>query len=458
MTNSSVLHFQSASAAELEDLDRRHLIHPHQSADHKERHVIVRGKGSHVWDAHGNNYLDMTGAANWLAQVGHGRQELADVAARQTAELAYFTSFDVYSNDKSIRLAARLAELAPQGLDRVFFTNGGSEGVETAIKAARLFHARRGEPERTWIIARGFGYHGATYGAVSATGFEHLHAGIGPLLPHVEKVTPPLPYHSELYGGEDPTDFLVAELERTITRIGPSNIAAMIGEPVMGGAGVVVPPDDYWPRVRALLERHGILLIADEVVTAFGRTGAWFDSEQRGMDADLIVTAKGLTSGYAPLGAVLMRTDIGDQITAGQGFSHGFTFFGHSVGCAIALANIELIANEGLVARAVRIGEWLRNGLAPAAQLQPVGEIRVAGATVGIELVVSRETREPQFAGAAAAVDELRDAHQVIARNYGNTIVLAPPLVLDQDEARQAVQAIIEVLGRLSEDGTLSPR
>ncbi|WP_067815059.1 aminotransferase family protein [Actinomadura kijaniata] len=458
MTIASTARTQSMSAAELEDLDRRHLIHPHQRSAQNERHVMVRGEGCHVWDAHGTRYLDMTGAANWLAQVGHGRPELAEAAARQTSELEYFTSFDVYSNDKSILLAARIADLAPEGLDRVFFTNGGSESVDTAIKAARLFHSRRGEPDRTWIISRRFGYHGVTYGAGSASGFDHLQFGAGPFLPNFEKVTPPLPYHRELYGGEDPTDFLLRELEETLTRIGPERVAAMIGEPVMGGAGVVPPPDDYWPRVRDLLSRHGILLIADEVVTAFGRTGAWFDSARRGMAPDMIVMAKGLTSGYAPLGAVLMRTDIGDGITEDQGFAHGFTYFGHATSCAIALANLDLIEKEGLVDRARQIGGWLREGLASAAELPHVGEIRVAGAMVGIELVVSRDTREPLFAGAGAATAELRDVHQVITRDYGNTIVLAPPLVLDRDDAARATRAITEVLARLDGDGGLRPR
>jgi adenosylmethionine-8-amino-7-oxononanoate aminotransferase len=448
---------QKLSAVQLRELDLRHVIHPHQQAARTERCVIVRGQGCTVWDADGNEYLDATGSANWLAQVGHGRRELVEVATEQLSELAYFTSWDVFTNDKAILLAARLAELAPAGLNRVFFTSGGSEGVETAVKAARLYHHRRGEPDRTWIISRHFGYHGSTYGSGTITGLPPMHAEIGPTLPHVEKVSAPALYRAaEQYGGQDPTDFLINELTETIERIGPDRVAAMIGEPVMGGGGgILVPPTDYWPRVRELLSSYGILLIADEVVTAFGRTGAWFDSAERGMSPDIIVTAKGLTSGYVPLGAVLLSDSIGEELIS-QPFFHGFTYFGHPVACAVALKNLELIEEEGLLGRSLLIGDWLRAALAPAAQLPVVGDIRVAGATVGIELVTDKDTKTPLMAGIAAA--EIRHAHGVIVRDYGPTLVLSPPLVLDKQQAERIATAIIEVLSRLGGDGRLAAR
>ncbi|HEV2885327.1 MAG TPA: aminotransferase class III-fold pyridoxal phosphate-dependent enzyme [Jatrophihabitans sp.] len=441
------------SADQLENLDRQLLLHPHQSAAHPERCVIVRGSGCTVWDARGNELLDAMGGGNWVAQVGHGRTELARAAARQLAELEYFTGFDIYSNENAIRLAQRLVGLAPPGLDRVFFTSGGSEGVETAMKLARLFHHHRKEPDRTWIITRHFAYHGTTYGSGAATGFPGMHEGIGLALPHVEKVTPPHPYRAqELYGGQDPTDFLLRELSDTIDRIGPGNIAAMIGEPVMGGAGILVPPPDYWPRVRELLSRHGILLIADEVVTAFGRTGAWFDSADRGMAADIVVTAKGLTSGYAPLGAVLMAGEIAETV-GDVHFFHGHTYFGHPLPCAVALANLDLIEHEGLIARAGEIGTWFTESLAAVAGLPQVGEVRVAGATVGVELVLDRRSREPLMAGAVAT--EMRRRHRVVVRDYGNVIVLAPPLVIAPEQVNQVSAALHEVVSRLGADGEL---
>lgn len=449
---------QTLSATQLQELDLRHVIHPHHLADKTERCVIVRGQGCTVWDADGNEYLDATGSANWLAQVGHGRRELVEAAAQQMSELAYFTSFDIFTNDKAILLASRLAELAPPGIGRVFFTCGGSEGVDTAVKAARLYHSRRGQPERTWIIGRHFGYHGSTYGSGSITGLPGMQAEMGPPLPHIEKVSPPALYRAaELYGDQDPTDFLINELAETIERIGPDRVAAMIGEPVMGGGGgVTIPPADYWPRVRELLSRHGILLIADEVITAYGRTGAWFDSAERGMEPDIIVTAKGLTSGYMPLGAVLMRSDIGAQLFSPDKFFHGFTYSGHPTACAVALRNLEIIEEEGLIGRSRLIGDWFRTALAPAAQLPVVGDIRVAGATAGIELVTDKETKAPLFGDVAAA--EIRRAHGVIVRDYGPTLVLSPPLVIEKQQADRAATAIIEVLSRLGGDGRLAPR
>lgn len=445
------------SGTELEELDRQLLIHPHQRGARTERCVIVRGAGCTVWDSRGNELLDAMGGANWVAQVGHARPEIGQAAASQLAELEYFTGFDIYSNDKAIRLAQRLVELAPAGLDRVFFTSGGSEGVETAFKLARLFHHHRGQPDRTWLISRHFAYHGSTYASGAATGFPGIGDGIGPGLTHVEKVSMAHPYRAaDLYGGQPATDFLIRELSDTIDRIGAGNIAAMIGEPVMGGAGVLVPPADYWPRVRELLARQGILLIADEVVTAFGRTGAWFDSEARGMAADIVVTAKGLTSGYAPLGAVLTRNDIAETVAGGDAFLfHGHTYAGHPLACAIALANLDLLEREQLIARSGTIGDWLRTSLAPVAELDRVGEVRVAGATAGIELVTDRRTREPLLAGSVAT--ELRLRHRVVTRDYGNNLVLAPPLVISQQQVAQAAAAVHEVIARLAADGELGP-
>lgn len=456
MTISNAAPTLSISPGELEDLDRRHLIHPLLSGNSTDRCVVVRGKGSTVWDARGNELLDMTGAGNWLAQVGHGRAELGEVMAEQAARLSYFTSFFEFSNDQSIQLAKRVTGLAPEGFNRVFFTSGGSEGVDISIKAARLYHSRRGAPDRTWIISRQMGYHGSTYGGGSATGFDFVHHGVGPILPHVHKVSPPFPFHPEMYGGEPVTDFLVRELEQTIEEIGPDRIAAMIGEPVMGGGGVVEPPADYWPRMREVLSQYGILLIADEVVTGYGRTGTWFASPERGMAPDVIVTAKGITSGYAPVGAVLMRDEIGDAIAGGDGFMHGFTYFGHPVGCAVALANLDIIESEKLVSRSSTIGQWLSKGLAPATELPAVGEVRVTGATVGIELVADKATRQPMPPPfAAGVVKELHQKHGVIVRPYGPVIVMAPPLVLEEAEAARATAATVEVLSRLGADGQL---
>jgi adenosylmethionine-8-amino-7-oxononanoate aminotransferase len=440
----------SPDAATLEELDRRHLIHPHQTVARPGRQVFVRGSGCTVWDADGVEHLDMMGAGNWLVQIGHARREMAQAAAAQIGRLEYFSCWREYSNDPAVQLAARLADLAPGDLNMVFFTTGGSDGTDTAIKIARRYHHERGEPSRTWIIGRQFGYHGCTLGSGSVTGFDDMQYAVGPALPHIAKVGAPMPYRREMYGGREPTDFLIDELRATIERIGAENVAAMIGEPIMGGAGVVVPPADYWPRVRRLLREYGILLIADEVITGYGRTGSWFASVDRGVDPDIIVSAKGITSGYAPLGAVLMRDAIGQAISGGDThFFHGQTYFGHPLSCALALANLDLMEKEGLLGRALEIGDWFRAGLASLSDLSLVGDVRIEAAMIGVELVADRRTKEPLgFDAVVGIVDELRDTHRILVRDYGPTLVMGPPLVLDEPDAARACAAVVEVLSR----------
>ncbi|ELB87489.1 aminotransferase class III [Rhodococcus wratislaviensis IFP 2016] len=222
------------------ELDRQHLVHPHLPLSAKDRTIFVRGKGCTLWDTSGREYLDATGGL-WLAQIGHGRDEVADVAAVQMRNLEYFTSFWDFSNDRAIELAARLAKLSPEGLDYAYFTSGGSEGNDAAIKTARYYHTQRGDTSRTWILSRTTGYHGLAYGGGTATGFDEMKLGVGPHLPDVAHLTPPHPFRTWLFDGQDPTDYCVAELEATIDRLGADHIAAMIAEPIMGVAGMVVP-------------------------------------------------------------------------------------------------------------------------------------------------------------------------------------------------------------------------
>ncbi|WP_184840822.1 aminotransferase family protein [Allocatelliglobosispora scoriae] len=429
----------------------------HRSDIH-DRTVIVKGKGCLVWDARGNELLDASGGGVWHSQIGHGRQEIADVAAKQMAELEYFTGLLEFSNDQAIKLAVRLAELAPGDINKVFFTNGGSEAVESAIKAARLYHTRKGEPSRTWVLARHASFHGSTYGSGTLTGFPSMHFGVGPHLPDIDKISPPYLYRAaELYGDADPTDYLVRELEETIERIGAGNIAALIGEPIMAGGGVLAPPADYWPRIGEVLRKNGILLIADEVVTAFGRTGQWFDAPTRGMDPDMITVAKGIGGGYTPLGALLLRDEIGEVIASEEGFFHGYTFQSHPVACAIGLATIDIIEREGLLERAGQIAGWLRDGLAGAAALPTVGDIRVEGSMAALEIVTSRTTREPMgWTQVGALAGMVRGVHKVIVRPYGHNLVLAPPLIISEEQVRQATAAVIDIVSRLRPDGTFA--
>ncbi len=444
------------TGTELADLDRKHLIHPSLHGAITERRVMVRGQGSTIWDADGIEYLDGTGGL-WLVQIGHGRQEIAEVAARQMMELEYFTCFWEFSNDKAVRLAEKLVEITPGNLPRVFYTSGGSESNETAIKAARFYFFRRGEPKRRWILSREYGYHGASYGSGTATGIDEYHHGFGEGIPEVVHLTAPYPYHEERFGGQPVTDFLVAELEATIDRIGAENIAAMVGEPVIGAGGVIIPPDDYWPRIGAVLKRHGILLIADEVVTGFGRLGSLFGSGEAGMDPDILCLAKGITSGYIPLGAVLMRDSIGETLASDDGFHHGFTFYGHPVACAVALANIDIITRESLPAEAKRKGELLLSELAPLKDHPLVGDVRGKGLMVGVELVADQVTREPfEFRVGAGVADLMHDEYRVIVRELGPVVATSPPLVITDDEIRRLGSAMRDAIGRLRPDGSFA--
>ncbi len=443
---------RAADAAAIVQRDRELLIHPYLAGSVTERVVMTAGDGCRLRDVEGREYLDATGGL-WLAQIGHGRAEMARAAAAQMERLEYFMSFWEFSNERAIELAGRLIDLAPDPLSRVFFTSGGSEGNEAAIKMARYYHQHRGERERNWILSRRSAYHGVGYGSGSATGFPVYHEGFGPMLPHVEHLTPPWPYRSELFDGADPTDFCLRELEATIERIGADRIAAMIGEPIMGVAGMIVPPEDYWPRVRELLCAHGILLIFDEVVTAYGRTGSWFAAQHFGVEPDIVVTAKGITSGYVPLGAVLV-SDAVAAVLDEQGFAMGYTYCGHPTACAVALANLEIIEREGLVERARAMGAQLLERLAPLNELPVVGEVRGVGMMLAIELVADKGTREP-LPMQAAPQDVIRRESGVIVRECGHNVVLSPPLVMSEQEAARVADAIGSVLERLGPDGAL---
>ncbi|WP_052665371.1 aspartate aminotransferase family protein [Nitriliruptor alkaliphilus] len=446
-----------ASAAELTRADLSFLIHPFAASTSTERMIVTRGKGARIWDIDGREYIDGTGGGLWANLVGHGREELAEVARSQMADLGWFCTFWEFTNPSQIALAERVVSMAPEGITKVNFTAGGSESIETALKMARLFHFEGGNPDKQWILSRRSSYHGAGYGSTAATDFDWLRRGFGPQPARFEHLTPPWPYHEELYGGQDPTDFLVEELERTIEQLGPDNIAAFLGEPIMGVGGMLVPPDDYWPRVAALLREHDILLILDEVVTGFGRTGHRFAADKYGLNPDIIVTAKGITSGYFPVGAVLATERVAARVTADDhGFTIGYTYAGHPVGAAVALANLDIIEREGLIERAAAMGERLAHRLATLTDIPLVGEVRNVGLMAAVEIVTDRTTRAP-MASVDAIAAEIRDKHGAIVRpSVGSSLILSPPLVIDDDDLDTCVKAIREVLERTSVDGRVA--
>jgi adenosylmethionine-8-amino-7-oxononanoate aminotransferase len=431
--------------------DSEHVIHPWSFAGPSL--MIVRGEGSSYWDANGREYLDALGGIQ-LCEIGHGRAELAEVAAAQMAELEYAPMFWNFGNERAAELAHRLVELAPEGIGEVFFTNGGSESCESAIKMARLYHYLRGEPERTFILSLTHSYHGMTYGALSATGLSGLKVGFGELPGGFYHLTTPYPYREELYGGENAFDYCLRELEETIARLGPEHIAAFIGEPVLTVGGVIVPPKEYWRAVTELCHEHGILLIADEVVTAFGRLGEWFASPTWGMKPDLIATAKGLTSGYLPLGAVLATRAVGETLrNAESGFMHGYTYCGHPVACAVALRNLEIIERENLGANANLVGARLLDGLRSLLELPIVGDVRGAGLLASVELVADKQTRAPIEVRRQEIANRVRDEQGVLVRSIYQNVIIAPCLILTEQEADRIVEALRQVLATTAPDG-----
>jgi putrescine aminotransferase len=434
-----------ASHDQIQGWDTEHVIHPWSFAGPSL--LLVRGEGSSYFDADGCEYLDALGGIQ-LCEIGHGRAELAEVAAAQMAELEYAPMFWNFGNERAAELAHRLVELAPDGMDEVFFTNGGSESCESAIKMARLYHYNRGEIDRTFILSLSHSYHGMTYGALSASGLAGLKVGVGELPGGFYHLTTPYPYRGYTF------DDCLRELEETIARLGAGRIAAFIGEPVLTVGGVIVPPPEYWHAVTELCREHGILLIADEVVTAFGRLGEWFASRSWGMTPDLIATAKGLTSGYLPLGAVLTSREVGENLrTAESGFMHGYTYCGHPVACAVALKNLEIIEREALRANATRVGAHLRAGLQSLLELPVVGDVRGAGLLASVELVEDKTTRTPLEVRRQEIADRVRDEQRVIVRSIYQNVILAPCLTLTESQADRIVEALHEVLSTTSEEG-----
>lgn len=438
-------------AQKLEALDRRHIIHPHLAEDDgPQRIVLTEGKGVHVRDADGQEYLDATGGSLWLGHIGHGRAEMAEVARRQIEKLEFFGSFYNYTSEPAIRLAERLIELATDGIDHVYFTAGGSESNEIALLMARNYHARLGRPERNVILGLKDGYHGITYGARAATGVDKYHKDVGPLPPGFVHLTSP-----NTYRVENTTETCLAELDQTIERIGADRIAAMIAEPIIGVGGMLVPPHDYWPRVHKRLQELGILLIFDEVVSGFGRTGTWFGAMQWDIKPDFLSTAKGLTSGYFPLGAVLVRDSVAEVVTSGEGFGSGFTFTGHPVGCALALKNIEILERENLLANARDVGAYLRERLETLLEFPTVGAVDGIGLMLGIQLVVDKRTKTPADAlGRALGRRFARDT-RVFVRNVASALVLSPPLIFERQHCDALIDALRLMLQRSEPDGTI---
>jgi 4-aminobutyrate--pyruvate transaminase len=443
--------------AALVKLDIDHMLHPvtnlHQHALTGPL-VLERGSGSRIWDTDGKEYIDGF-AGLWNVNVGHGRSVLAEAARQQIETLAFAPTFFGLATPPAIQLAAKMAQLYPGPVNHFNFTSGGAESNETAIKIARYFWSIQGKPEKTTILSRLQGYHGIAMGSLSATGIPAYWQHFGPRPAGFIHLTAPYAYRNA--GELDEAGFvdaLVRELEETIEREGAHTIAALIGEPVQGAGGVIVPPEQYWGRVKQVLDRHDILLIADEVITGFGRTGTLFGVQQYGIVPDIVSIAKGITSGYIPLGAVGVSDRIYQQmIEPDQMFMHGFTYSGHPVACAVALRNIQIIEDEDLPANAGEIGAYLLDRLQELAPHQNVGEVRGKGMMMKVEIVSDKRSKaklDPAL-NAGPRLQEATRARGLIVRCSNDGIAIAPPLVLTRVEADRIAEgirgAIVEVLG-----------
>ncbi len=454
-------------SSELQERAKRHLwmhfTRMGSYADH-EVPVIARGEGCYVYDEYGKRYLDGLSAL-YCVNIGHGRAEIGEAAARQAAELGFYTNWS-YAHPRAIELAARIAELAPGNLNRVFFTSGGSEAVESAWKLAKAYHAARGEPTRHKIISRYLSYHGSSMGALTITGLPALRAPFEPLTPGGAHVA-----NTNSYRWSEDRDPLWAAdaIEEAIEFEEPSTVAAVILEPVQNGGGCFVPQDGYFQRVREICDRHGVLLISDEVICSWGRIGHWFGSERYGYQPDMITTAKGITSAYAPLGAVIAGDHIAEPFMHGKSiFNHGFTFGGHPVACAVALANIDVIEREGLCRHVLENEGALRSMLEGLCDLPIVGDVRGAGYFMAVELVKDKDTKETF--DAAESEELLRGflsgelyRRGLICRtdDRGDPIVqFSPPLIAGQqqfDEIEAVLRPVLtEAYERMSTWSSLS--
>jgi putrescine---pyruvate transaminase len=421
---------------QLIETDRRFLVHPlHHPEDHRQPLVIVEGKGAMLRTADGREYIDGLSGL-WNVNVGHGRGELADAAAAQMRRIAFASAYIGQTNEPAVRLAEKIVGHAYGNSAAVYFTTAGAESNESAFKFARYYWKVNDRPDKTKIISRIHAYHGVTMAAMSATGMAAYHKMFGPLVPGFVQVPPPYPYRWQ--GNQEAGVGAAEAVEKAILAEGADSVAAVIAEPVMGAGGVIAPPPSYFPALRQICDRHGVLLIADEVITGFGRTGRWFALGHWGVEPDLVSFAKGVTSGYLPLGGVIAARHVHEAIEsapADRRFMHAATYSGHPVCCAVGLRNVEIIESEGLVERAALIGRRLLAALEGLRDLAAVGDVRGLGMMCGIELVADRGSKAPALGlGPRIAREALSRGLLLRIRPggtepvIGDTICLAPPL------------------------------
>ncbi|WP_159502010.1 aminotransferase class III-fold pyridoxal phosphate-dependent enzyme [Microbacterium sp. 18062] len=439
----------------------KHFWHPMTSAapdPDRPTLIIVSGDGNYVTDIEGNRLLDGVGGL-WNVNVGHNRPEVKAAITAQMDTLSYYQTFDGVAHPGVYDLSDRLVALfAQEDAKRVAFSSNGSDAIETAIKLARQYWIAAGEPGRIRFLSLRNSYHGVHVGGTSIGGIPAYHYNHGPLLDDVTLLDAPWLYRNpwDTSDPEELTDRLIRQLEERILAHGPQTIAAFFAEPVLGAGGVIVPPDGYWRRVRDVLDRYGILMIADEVVTGFGRTGNMLGSRGWGVAADIMAFAKGITAGYIPLAATVFNSRVADAIESGPGFSnvvmHGYTYSGHPLGAAAALAVLDIVEAEDLPGNAARVGAVLQQELKALEHYDLVGETRGKGLMAAVDLVADKATREPidPGSGVAARISAEARRHGVVVRAAGTKLIISPPLTLTADEARTIVGSIDAALTALA--------
>lgn len=442
----------------LQKLDRKHHFHPFTNqGDLNERgtRIVSKADGVYLWDSEGHKLLDGM-AGLWCVAVGYGRQELADVAREQMMELPYYNSFFQCTTPVTIKLAEKLAELAPEHVNNVFFTGSGSESNDTVLRLVRHYWNVLGQPQKSVIISRKNAYHGSTVAGASLGGMAYMHKQGGLPIPGIEHIDQPYWYDE---GGDlTPEEFgfqRAQQLEAKILELGEHKVAAFIGEPLQGAGGVIIPPSTYWPEIQRICDKYGILLIADEVICGFGRTGNWFGSETFGIKPDFMPIAKGLSSGYLPIGAVLFSDRVAKVLKEkGGDINHGYTYSGHPTAAAVALKNLEIIEREKLIEKVAEdTGPYLQKRWQELADHPLVGEVRGIGLIGALELVKDKVTRErwPNIGKVGTLCRDFCTANGVVLRATGDTMLVSPPLIISKAQIDELVEK-----ARKSLDATLA--
>ena len=445
----------------LQQKDKDHHLHPftdHLQLSEKGTRVITRGDGVYIWDSEGHQILDaMSGL--WCVNLGYGRKELAQAAFEQMEELPYYNNFFQCTHPPAIELSSVLGEVSPKSMDHVFFTSSGSEAIDTVVRMVRYYWSLLGKPDKKIILGRNNAYHGSTIAGASLGGMSGMHAQGDLPIPNIHHIQQP--YWFAEGGDLDKDTFgrqVANDLERAIKEHGIENIAGFIAEPIQGAGGVIIPPETYWPEVQNIIDRYEILLIADEVITGFGRLGDWFASSVYEIKPDLISFAKGVTSGYLPLGGVLVNNRVANTIIdEGGEFAHGFTYSGHPAACAVALKNIEIIKEEKILDEVKsKTAPYLKKEWLKLADHPLVGEARIKGLMGAIELCANKETRE-RFSseGRFTSLNEIsagslcRDLsinNGLVMRAVGDTMIIAPPLIINQEQIDELISKATKTL------------